>query len=272
MTDGISAPGDPGCAPSEPAGSDVLRAEWALHRRTSLACRAAEDAGVPGGFRTWDDAGLLAVLATDPALAFLCTISGVTRDNVATAIDLAAAPLWPDGGPTLVMSGLGPAAAEAMRAAGLVRAQDRGLAVQRLGASRVDVDIAGDVIEVGDADAAFARTLLGGYEVDGAVGAFIAAEHRLPGVRRFLVVDGDVPVAAAAMSVHGEVAVLGGASTLRAHRGRGGQTRLLHHRLRTAADAGCSLAVATVVPGSVSAANLRHAGFTIHGREAWRRG
>jgi GNAT superfamily N-acetyltransferase len=111
--------------------------------------------------------------------------------------------------------------------------------------------------------------LLAGYEAEGVVAAFVAAEHRLPEVRRFLVVEGGTPIAAAAMTVHGDLAVLGGASTLPAHRGRGAQPRLLRHRLRVAAEAGCVLAVATASAGSVSAANLRRAGFHLHRRSAW---
>nr|WP_210408070.1 proline--tRNA ligase [Allokutzneria sp. NRRL B-24872] len=53
------------------------------------------------------------------------------------------------------------------------------------------------------------------------------------------------------------------------HRGRGAQSLLLRHRLRTAADAGCALAVATARPGSVSTANLRRAGFRTQRRTTW---
>ncbi|WP_166345720.1 GNAT family N-acetyltransferase [Phytoactinopolyspora limicola] len=71
------------------------------------------------------------------------------------------------------------------------------------------------------------------------------------------------------MTVHGDIAVLGGASTLPAHRGQGAQTQLLQHRLRLAREAGCALAVATARPDSVSAANLSKAGFGIYRRSAW---
>lgn len=111
--------------------------------------------------------------------------------------------------------------------------------------------------------------LLAGYGVTGAVAAFIAAEHRRPEVRGFLALADGEPVAAAAMTLHDGVAVLGGAATLPAHRGRGAQSRLLRHRLAVAARAGTTLAVATAVPGSASAANLVRAGFTVHRRRAW---
>lgn len=111
--------------------------------------------------------------------------------------------------------------------------------------------------------------LLAGFEVDGVVAAFMRAEHRLPAMRRFLAVRGSTPIGAAAMTIHGDVAVLGGASTLPEHRGQGAQSRLLRHRLDVAAEAGCVLAVATARPASVSASNLRRAGFQLQRRTAW---
>jgi hypothetical protein len=54
-----------------------------LHRRAGLACGAGLDA-VLGRFRVWEEAGLLAVLATDPALGFLSTVSGVATGMVSS--------------------------------------------------------------------------------------------------------------------------------------------------------------------------------------------
>jgi hypothetical protein len=237
--------------------------EWALHQRAGLA-----------GLRLWEQAGLLAARATDPALAFLSTVSGVVPGKVSAAIELANDPIWEGVRPTLVVS---PelAAGETLSSAGFVRAADRGLAVRTLGGGAA----VPDVVDAGEDVDGFLRVLLAGYEVEGVVAAFIEAEHRLAVVRRFVVFEhdvfrhdvlqDDVPIAAAAMTFHGEVAVLGGASTLRAHRGKGAQSRLLRHRLRVAADAGCALAVATAVPGSVSAANLVRAGFAFRLRPTW---
>jgi ribosomal protein S18 acetylase RimI-like enzyme len=212
----------------------------------------------------------MAVLATDPALSFLSTVSGVARETVSTTIDLVNAPVWSGVKPTVVVSAeLGEAGEARLLAAGLVRAEDRILAVKRLDARPASAGAAfGDVVDAGEDDP-FLDVLLAGYGVDGAVAAFIRAEHRLPMMRRFLVVEREAPTAAAAMTVHGDVAVLGGASTLPAYRGQGAQSRLLRHRLRVAVEAGCALAVATARPDSVSAANLRKAGFGIHRRTAW---
>ncbi|MFG1645834.1 GNAT family N-acetyltransferase [Amycolatopsis sp. NPDC049252] len=238
--------------------SDVRAAELALHQRTGLACAAAAAAGVPGRFRVWEHEGLLAVLATDPALAFLSTVSGVAPETRPAVPGLLDAPEWDGVRPTVLTTDV-----DAPPAAGLVRAGERVLAVHRLG-ERPEPSA-----EVVDASGGFVDVLLAGYETSGVVAEFVAAEHRLPQVRRFLVVEDGTPIAAAAMTVHGEVAVLGGASTLPAHRGRGAQPRLLRHRLRVAADAGCVLAVATARAGSVSAANLGRAGFRCYRRSAW---
>jgi GNAT superfamily N-acetyltransferase len=236
----------------------VRRAEWAVHQRARSACAAATGAGVPGRFRAWEPGGVLAVSATEPALGHLSVVTGVTRATLSPAVDLVRAPGWDGVPPTLILR------AELGAPQGLVRDGKRPLAVSRVpSAARPQPDVV-------EADDTFVDVLLAGYEAAGPVAGFIAAEHRQPGMRRFVVLADGLPVAAAAMSVHDGIAVLGGASTLPAHRGRGGQSRLLEHRLWLAAEAGCTLAVATARADSVSAANLRRAGFEIHARTAWR--
>jgi GNAT superfamily N-acetyltransferase len=212
----------------------------------------------------------MAVSASDPALGFLSTVSGVTRETVLMAIDLVNTPVWNGARPTVVSTELGETGEGLLLAAGLTRTEDRILAVARLDdrpAAAAEADW--DVSDPGAAEDAFLNVLLAGYEVDGVVASFLMAEHRLPVMRRFFVLERETPIAAAAMTIHDHVAVLGGASTLPGHRRQGAQSRLLHHRLRVAAQAGCTLAVATARPESVSAANLRRAGFRIHRRSAW---
>lgn len=255
------------------------RAEWALHRRATLACAAAARAGLPGQFRAWEYAGLNAVSATHPELTFLATISGVTAENVPAAIELASAPDWKGVVPAILSGDT--ESASLLRAAGFTREADRVLAEQPL---RSTFDTSTEVIDA--AGEAFLEVLLAGYQVDGVVAGYIRAEHGLAEMRRFLLYEWDpvaagrppddqpgdrVPVAAAAMTIHDDVAVLGGAATMPVHRGKGAQSRLLRHRLRVAVDAGCALAVATAAPDSVSAANLGKAGFRIHRRTVWRR-
>ena len=208
----------------------------------------------------------MAVLATDPALSFLSTVAGVTPQTVSEAIDFVKEPVWNGIKPTVVVR---PEHTEAvdttLRRAGFLRTSDRVLAIKELAHASTEDST---VVDARDADV-FLDVLLAGYEVDGVLAAFIRAEHRLPAVRGFLVLERGERMAAGAMSLHGDVAVLGGAATLRVHRGKGAQTRLLRHRLRIAADAGCALAVATARGDSVSAANLRRAGFRLYLRTSW---
>jgi GNAT superfamily N-acetyltransferase len=220
--------------------------------------------------RVWEHEGALAVYASDPALAFLSTVSWCDPRAVPAVMATAEADFPPEVSPTL----LGPpkgtdAEGSALRAAGYVRVADRGLALRGLGAGVEPVEA--EVREAGTTGVDAVAVLLAGYEAPDPVASFIGAEHRLPAVRLFLAVDHDEPIAAAAMSMHGDVVVLGGAATVRAHRGKGAQLQLLRYRLLAAAQAGCTLAVATAVPESASAANLERAGFGFHRRPAWSR-
>lgn len=211
---------------------------------------------------------MLAVLASNPALPFLSSVTGVTSANLTAAVNLATAPIWHGARPALVLpAGLAGSADATLSAAGLARAADRAVAVRTLPGDAPEVRYGFDVVEADGAD--FVPALIDGYGVHGAVAAFIAAEHRTDAVRRFLALDGGVAVGAAAMTVHDGVAVFGGASTPLAQRGRGIQSLLLRHRLRVAADLGCTGAVATAVPDSVSSANLARAGFAVHRRPVW---
>ena len=88
-------------------------------------------------------------------------------------------------------------------------------------------------------------------------------------MRRFLAWQGDRPVAAAAFSVHRNVAVLGGAATVPAARRSGAQTALLRHRLSQAAAAGAESAAVTAAPESASARNLARVGFKMFRRHGW---
>lgn len=289
--------------------AEIGRADRALHGRMTIACEAARSAGLPGSFRTWEQDGLRAVLVTDPALMFLSTMSGVAPDTVVAAIHLLHDPRWAGISPRLsVQSQWCAAVGPSLRAAGLEQSGERVLAVKRLAAEPVAAGRPGggayalqiaDAIDIADASApgdggvgleadaqhAFSAVLLAGYQVDGMVAAFISAEHRHPQVSRFLaqerwtpsshdlrvfrVRERGAPIAAAAMTVHDDVAVLGGAGTVPEHRGRGAQSALLRHRLRKAVGAGCDLAVATAAPGSQSERNLRSVGFEIHRHGLW---
>lgn len=76
--------------------------------------------------------------------------------------------------------------------------------------------------------------------------------------------DGEA-VAAGALSVFGELALLFSTATLPAHRGKGAQTALLAARLHAAHEGGASLAAVMTTPGSASERNVRRAGFLLAG-------
>jgi GNAT superfamily N-acetyltransferase len=71
------------------------------------------------------------------------------------------------------------------------------------------------------------------------------------------------PIAAAAVALHEGVALLAGASTDPAFRGRGAQAALLDARLGYAASIGCDLAMMGALPGSASQRNGERQGFRI---------
>lgn len=74
---------------------------------------------------------------------------------------------------------------------------------------------------------------------------------------------GGEAVGGAAHSIRQQVALLYGDATLPGARGKGGQTALIAARLSRAAEAGCDLAMACVLPGSGSHRNYERAGFRL---------
>ncbi len=71
------------------------------------------------------------------------------------------------------------------------------------------------------------------------------------------------PAGGGAMSIQEGVALLFGDATLRPARGRGWQSMLIRERLAAAQRQGCDLAMASVLPGSVSHRNYERAGFQL---------
>ena len=85
----------------------------------------------------------------------------------------------------------------------------------------------------------------------------------MPGVRCYLAFRGDEPVAAAAMTISGGLAICFADGTLAGHRRAGWQSALVRRRLRDAAEAQCDLATASTLPGSVSQRNYERCGFQV---------
>jgi GNAT superfamily N-acetyltransferase len=100
------------------------------------------------------------------------------------------------------------------------------------------------------------------------LGAIFSARQQSP---CFLAeIDGE-PGAAGVLSMHDNVALFGGASTVPELRRRGLQTALLHERVRYAFDHGCDLAMMVAVPGSDSQRNAERKGFRIaYTRTKWK--
>lgn len=142
----------------------------------------------------------------------------------------------------------------------LAQPGEDGLQVRRVGLEEADLwarvaadgwssespEIAAFVLEMGQVSARSAGTFCFLAELDGA------------------------PVAAGALSVGDGVALLAGASTVPAMRGRGAQRALLQARLRFAAEQGCDLVMIGAQPGSASQRNAERQGFRIaHTRIKW---
>lgn len=152
---------------------ELGRAEWALFDRAGAAGGAATAVGVAGRFAAWRPDGLLAVLATDPGLGFLATVSGVRADTVASVPAVLRSSTWEGARPAVV------AAVEfgdALSDMGLVAAGERALAIRRLD------DLPAAPSGVTEADDSFAGLLIAGYEVTGVVADYIRAEHTMSGV------------------------------------------------------------------------------------------
>jgi GNAT superfamily N-acetyltransferase len=78
------------------------------------------------------------------------------------------------------------------------------------------------------------------------------------------------PIATGALTIHGDVALLAGASTIPDARRQGAQLALLEDRLRYAAQRGCTVAMMVALPGSGSQRNAERHGFRIaYTRTKW---
>lgn len=77
-------------------------------------------------------------------------------------------------------------------------------------------------------------------------------------------------VATGLIVCHNDVALLAGASTLPAYRGRGVQNALLHARLAYAVANNCDVAMVVTEPGSPSQRNAERNGFRVaYTRTQW---
>ncbi|TMQ09074.1 MAG: hypothetical protein E6J90_16085 [Deltaproteobacteria bacterium] len=101
--------------------------------------------------------------------------------------------------------------------------------------------------------------------------AELAVSNRV--MTHFLVEQDAAPIATASLGIHGGVALLAGASTVPAARGRGAQALLLAARLAEASRRGCELAMMVTAPGTASQRNAERRGFRVaYTRTKWRLG
>jgi Acetyltransferase (GNAT) domain len=251
---------------------DLHTAERCLHDRSSAAFAAAADAGLPGRFRAFEHDGLLALLTTSPGLGFLNSVCGLTSESL-HALPGVLAVFSAAGAPLPRLATDGPALAGRLRQLGFGQAKARPVATTDLPPRRAfSAEPRG--LRVTEArtpeqERVFLDTLAAGYDAPPELSRFLRAEHCADGIRRFVAWQGDQPVAAAALSMHGHVAVLGGAATVPAARRSGAQAALLHHRLNQAAAAGAEAATATAAPESASIRNLARIGFDVRNRPGW---
>jgi GNAT superfamily N-acetyltransferase len=255
---------------------DLHVGERCLHDRSRAAFAAAARAGQPGRFHAFERSGLLALLTTSPGLGFLNSVSGLTEESMA-ALPAVIAVFAAAGVPSWSVATNQPTAALAggLRDLGFVPAPPRPAWTIDLPPGQPNPAEVSDLrlteARTKNEERLFLEILVAGYAASPEVSRFVRAEHAAAGIRRFLAWQGKTPVAAAAFSLHGDGAVLGGAATVPEARRSGAQTALLHHRLSQAAAAGAHAATATAAPDSASARNLARAGFTMHSRPSWKR-
>jgi hypothetical protein len=251
---------------------DLCTAERCLHARSGAAFAAAAEAGLPGRFRAFEHDGLLALLTTSPGLGFLNSVCGLTSESLG-ALPGVLAVFAAAGAPLPRLATDGPGLAGRLRRLGFGPAKARPVAtIDLLSRREIPAEPRGlRVTEAGtpEQQRVFLDTLAAGYDAPPELSRFLRAEHGAGGMRRFVAWRGDQPVAAAAFSMHGNVAVLGGAATVPAARGAGAQAALLHYRLNQAAAAGADAATATAAPESASVRNLARIGFDVRFRPGW---
>jgi hypothetical protein len=122
----------------------------------------------------------------------------------------------------------------------------------------------------------WARTAAEGWRDTAGAGDFMLTIGRIfavtSGSRLYVAELDGRAIAAAAMHIHEGVAMMAGASTIPAARGRGAQLALLERRLGDAFADGCDIAMMGALPGSVSQRNAERHGFRIaYTRMKWRR-
>lgn len=90
-----------------------------------------------------------------------------------------------------------------------------------------------------------------------------------PNYRCFLAFIDGTAAGLGILHIKNGAASMANGMTLPEYRGRGVQTALLYRRMRTAAEAGCTLMVSQCQAGSISQRNQQRIGFQIAGTKVW---
>ena len=245
----------------------IARLESATQQKGLTALNHAMNLpGNPLGVTLLESHGLRgSIVASLPDLPWYNLISGLSEDNlqhlpamleeyakrgIAPSISLWAAHQTP-----LVETALLELGFKVQRHSSTLYAVPERLEVEPASGVTVSELAAGEAVEM------FDDVLSAGYGfTDPNQRRLLQLENEDSSVRRYLgFVDG-IPAAAAALTVHDEIAYLAGAATIPTARGRGAQTALIRRRLNDAA-ACSSLLVVTTATGSQSQLNLERSGF-----------
>jgi len=150
----------------------------------------------------------------------------------------------------------------------------RDISAQRDPSGRRNVSITTRVIDGSEVDL-WARTSAAGWVTEHeSLADFMFGFGRISasceGSSPFLAEFEQQPIAAGMLFIHGDVAMLAGASTIPDARNRGAQNALLYDRLKFAAERGCTLASMAALPGGQSQINAQKNGFQIaYTRTKW---
>ena len=169
---------------------------------------------------------------------------GVEREATETDLDEALAAMGETTFYVAVSPGARPASLDAMLAA---RGLERGLGwmlFRRPPRPPRPVETRLRVVEVGSSEAeAWARLVLGAFELPETALDWTRSVLAANGWHTWLALDGDEPVAAAAVWIGGDAAYFTFAATAAGHRGKGGQNALLATRIERALEFGCKTLV-----------------------------
>lgn len=125
------------------------------------------------------------------------------------------------------------------------------------------------VVEIGKERAEeYGRLIVEGFEWEEQLAGVMAGTVGAPGYKNYFALEGEKPVAAAALYVNGQYASMAIAGTLPGHRGKGAQSALLARRIADAQAMGCRHIISETAEEKpdkpvASYRNMRRMGFEL---------